>query len=204
MHKDKWNQRYSGKELLWPQEPSAILKREMADIPPGQALDLAAGEGRNAFFLAKQGWEVTAVDFSEVAVKKGRELAKKLELPVKWEVQDLTHYRPAEGSYDCITIFYLHLPWEEFSEVLRRAAAALRPQGVLLVVGHDSTNLEAGTGGPQNPNVLYSPTDITGLFDTIESLEIERAERHRQALDHGEGESGATQIDCVVKARRIE
>jgi len=203
MHKDKWNQRYSEKELLWPQEPSEILKKEMAYIPPGQALDLAAGEGRNAFFLAAQGWEVTAVDFSEVAVQKGRNLAAKLELPVKWEVQDLTAYRPAEGSYDCITIFYLHLPWEEFSEVLRRATAALKPQGVLLVVGHDSTNPEAGTGGPQNPDVLYSPADITALFSTIETLEVERAERQRHALDHGEGESGATQIDCVVKARRI-
>ena len=203
MHKDKWNQRYSGKELLWPQEPSEILKKEMAYIPPGQALDLAAGEGRNAFFLAKQGWEVTAVDFSEVAVQKGRNLAAKLELPVKWEVQDLTAYRPAEGSYDCITIFYLHLPWEEFSEVLRRATAALKPQGVLLVVGHDSTNPEAGTGGPQNPDVLYSPADITALFSTIETLEVEQAERQRHALDHGEGVSGAAQIDCVVKARRI-
>src|SRR6056297_354588 len=203
MHKDKWNQRYSEKELLWPQEPSEILKKETADCPPGQALDLAAGDGRNAFFLATQGWEITAVDFSEVAVKKGRELAKKLELPVKWEVQDLTHYRPVEGSYDCITIFYLHLPWDEFSEVLRHAAAALRPQGVLLVVGHDTTNLEAGTGGPQDPDVLYSPTDITALFSTIETLEVERAERQQQTLDHGEGESGATQIDCVVKARRI-
>lgn len=203
MHKDKWNKRYSGKELLWPGEPSEILKKETAACPPGQALDLAAGEGRNSFFLAEQGWEVTAVDFSEVAVRKGRELTGKLELPVKWEVQDLTEYRPVEGSYDCITIFYLHLPWEEFSEVLRRAAAALRPQGVLLVVGHDSTNPEAGTGGPQNPDVLYSPTDITALFGTIGNLEIERAERHRQALDHGEGESGAVQIDCVVKAHRI-
>jgi SAM-dependent methyltransferase len=204
MHKDKWNKRYSGKELLWPQEPSEILKKETEDCPPGRALDLAAGEGRNSFFLATQGWEVTAVDFSEVAVQKGRELARKLELPVKWEVQDLTAYRPAKGSYDCITIFYLHLPWEEFSEVLRRAAAALRPQGVLLVVGHDSTNLEAGTGGPQHPNVLYSPTDITALLGTIENLEVERAERQRQALDHGEGERGAAQINCVVKARRIE
>jgi len=203
MHKDKWNQRYSEKELLWPQEPSEILKKETADCPPGQALDLAAGEGRNAFFLAAQGWEVTAVDFSEVAVQKGRNLAAKLELPVKWEVQDLTAYRPAEGSYDCITIFYLHLPWEEFSEVLRRATAALKPQGVLLVVGHDSTNPEAGTGGPQNPDVLYSPADITALFSTIETLEVERAERQRHALDHGEGVSGAAQIDCVVKARRI-
>ena len=203
MHKDKWNQRYSGKELLWPQEPSEILKKEMAYIPPGQALDLAAGEGRNAFFLAKQGWEVTAVDFSEVAVQKGRELAEKIELPVRWEIQDLTAYHPAKGSYDCITIFYLHLPWDEFSEVLRRATAALKPQGVLLVVGHDTTNLEAGTGGPQNPDVLYSPADITALFSTIETLEVERAERQRHALDHGEGVSGAAQIDCVVKARRI-
>jgi len=203
MHKDKWNQRYSEKELLWPQEPSEILKKETADCPPGQALDLAAGEGRNAFFLAAQGWEVTAVDFSEVAVQKGRELAEKIELPIRWEIQDLTAYHPAKGSYDCITIFYLHLPWDEFSEVLRRATAALKPQGVLLVVGHDTTNLEAGTGGPQNPDVLYSPADITALFSTIETLEVERAERQRHALDHGEGVSGAAQIDCVVKARRI-
>jgi 2-polyprenyl-3-methyl-5-hydroxy-6-metoxy-1,4-benzoquinol methylase len=63
MHKDKWNQRYCGRELLWPREPSTILKKETAECPLGRALDLAAGEGRNSFFLARQGWEVTAVDF---------------------------------------------------------------------------------------------------------------------------------------------
>lgn len=199
MHREKWNARYREKELLWPREPSALLREETKHLEPGRALDLAAGEGRNAFYLARHGWEVTAVDFSDVAIAKGKELAEKLELPIEWLVRDLTSYEPQSDHFDLVSLFYLQVPREELRTVLKNALSALRPGGTLLVVGHDTMNLREGTGGPQDPAVLYSYTDIT---DALDGVEVERAERQYNPVDHGDHPEGALQVDCVVRARK--
>ena len=214
MHKDKWNRRYSEGGLSGPGEPSPILVEVASDLQTGSALDLAAGQGRNAFYLAEQGWDTTAVDFSEVAIEKGSMLSRQLEIPVRWQVRDLTDYTPLNAHYDLVCIFYLHMPWEEYAEILRRAAVAVKPGGTLLVVGHDRSNIEQGSGGPQDPAVLYTPADITAALEHISgtggatpseapvSFEILRAETQKNPVDHGHAGTGAQQIDCVVVARR--
>lgn len=199
MHKEKWNKRYGSTPLLFPGEPSQVLIGLTGELLPGRALDLASGEGRNAFHLAREGWKVTAVDFSDVAAEKGKALADKLGLSVIWEIEDLTLYSPEPEAFDLVCIFYLHLPWEELSEVIRRASAALVPGGTLLVVGHDRSNLEEGTGGPQNPELLYTAEEITGV---IGNLEIKEAGTQRHKVDHGSADQNAVQIDCVVQAVR--
>jgi SAM-dependent methyltransferase len=204
MKNEKWNERYKQKTMNRIPEHSAALEEAVKDLSPGKALDLAAGTGRNAFYLARRGWEVTAVEFSDVAVEAGRRFASDLELEVEWIIEDLTAYKPQAGSFDLITIFYLHLPWSEFRQILQAAAAALCPGGKLLVVGHDSANLTEGSGGPQDPDVLYSPEMVAGeLMDfNLFDLEIEFAEKVRMPVDHGENEGTGTQIDCVVRAAR--
>ena len=67
-----WDERYAATELVWSAGPNQFVESELKDLRPGRALDLAAGEGRNAIWLAEQGWEVTAVDFSLVGLDKGR------------------------------------------------------------------------------------------------------------------------------------
>jgi SAM-dependent methyltransferase len=207
MHKDKWNKRYNEQKLSGPGQPSPILVKTISDLEPGRALDLAAGQGRNAFYLAEQGWDTTAVDFSEVAVEKGAILSRELELPVRWQVRDLTQFTPPPAHYDLVCIFYLHMPWEEYRGVLWRAAAAVKPGGTLLVVGHDRSNLEQGSGGPQDPAVLYTPADITaapieGPSASPPSFEVLQAETQNNPVDHGHSGQGGEQIDCVVVARR--
>jgi SAM-dependent methyltransferase len=221
MHQDRWNDRYRARERLWPEAPSPALVELAADLPPGRALDLAAGEGRNAFHLARQGWEVHATDFSEVAVERGRALARELGVTVHWAVQDVTETAPPAATFDLVGIFYLHLPWEQLARVLGDAAGALRPGGHLLVVGHDTRNLTEGTGGPQDPAVLYGPQDVAGVLGGdgpaagaaagaagdarggAGGLEILRAGRQRRPVDHGEADRDAIQVDCVVLARRL-
>ncbi len=197
MHKDKWNKKYGSTPLLFPGEPSQVLIKLTRELSPGRALDLASGEGRNAFHLAREGWKVTAVDFSDVAVEKGKTLAGKLGLSIAWEIEDLTRYSPEAEAFDLVCIFYLHLPWEELSELIRRASAALVPGGTLLVVGHDRSNLEEGHGGPQNPELLYNAEKISGV---IGNLEIEEAGIQSHKVDHGSADRNAVQIDCVVRA----
>jgi SAM-dependent methyltransferase len=197
MSRDKWNRRYSETERLWQADPTPELKKVVDGMAPGRALDLAAGEGRNALYLAESGWEVTAVDFSDVAINRGRERSQELGLPVTWEVADLTEYEPADGNFDLVCICYLQIPWPEMSRVVSEAARAVRPGGTFLLVGHDRSNLTHGVGGPQYPEVLYTPEDIVGL---LSGLTVDRAEQARNPVDHGPEEG--IQIDCVVVARR--
>jgi SAM-dependent methyltransferase len=197
MSRDKWNRRYSETERLWQADPTPELKKVVDGMAPGRALDLAAGEGRNALYLAESGWHVTAVDFSDVAVDRGRQRSQELGLDVTWEVADLTEYEPTQRHFDMVCICYLQIPWPEMSRVVTAAAEAVLPGGIFLLVGHDRTNLTHGVGGPPYPEVLYTPDDIVGL---LSDLAIDRAEQARNPVDHGPEEG--TQIDCVVVASR--
>jgi SAM-dependent methyltransferase len=192
-----WDRRYEGSELLWSAEPNQFLVAEVADLPPGRALDLAAGEGRNAVWLAERGWEVTAVDFSEVALEKAARLAEGRGVNIWWVVADLRTYTPPPDAFELVLVLYLHLPRNELREILPRAAGALVPGGILLVVGHDRLNLVEGHGGPSDPDILYTPEEIAG---DLPLLILERAGRVRRPVATDLGEAQA--VDTLVRARR--
>jgi SAM-dependent methyltransferase len=160
MRSEDWDSRYAEQELVWSAGPNRFLAGEAADLPPGRALDLACGEGRNALWLAERGWRVTAVDFSRVAVEKGGRIADERGLAVEFVVADLLEYEPAAQAYDLAIVFYLQLVADELATVLARAAGAVAPGGTFLLVGHDLRNLTAGHGGPRDASVLYTPEDV--------------------------------------------
>jgi SAM-dependent methyltransferase len=198
MDSDAWDARYAAApDLVWSREPNRLVARELADLPPGRAIDLAAGEGRNALWLAQRGWRVTAVDFSAVAIDRGRRLADEHGLSVEWLVADVTGYQPAAGAFDLVLIAYLQLPGDQMAEVLRKAAAGLAPGGTLLLVGHDLTNLEHGTGGPQDPRVLHTPESVTAA---LPGLRIEQAATVRRPVPTEDGSVDA--LDTLVRAVR--
>lgn len=192
-----WDERYTGTELVWSAEPNRFVAAETADLTPGRALDLAAGEGRNSIWLAKQGWQVTAVDFSAAALAKGKLLADAQGATVDWLTADLVTWTPDAESYDLVLIAYLHLPEPEMRTVLAKAAAALAPGGTFLLVGHDLTNLTQGIGGPQDPTILHTPDKVTAA---LPALHIARAERvHRPVTIEGRPREA---IDTLVRAVR--
>lgn len=190
-----WDQRYASSDLVWSAEPNRFVAAELADLPAARALDLATGEGRNAIWLAGRGWRVTAVDFSAVAVDKGRQLARRAGVEVDWTVADLADHRPAAGGFELVLAAYLHLPAALLSTVLRRAADALAPGGVLLVVGHDVDNIAHGVGGPQDPALLYTPESVRA---DLGGLRVDRAERVRRPVAGAPREA----IDTLVRAHR--
>jgi len=197
--REDWNQRYEGTELVWTIRPNRFLVAEVEGMKPGRALDLACGEGRHAIWLAGLFWDVRAVDFSDVAIAKGRELAERHAVQVEWEVADLTGYVPEPESADLVIVFYLQLPAEERTPILLRAASAVAPGGTFLLVAHHSRNLEHGHGGPKIPDVLYSPEDVVADLEGS-GLEIERAEAVERPVETPEGERVA--IDALVRAQR--
>jgi len=161
-----WDRRYAEKELLWSATPNQFVAAEFAKAAPGRALDLACGEGRNAVWLAGLGWQVTAVDFSPVAVDRARTASTSVE----WVVADLTTWEMPEDTYDAVIVAYLHLPPADMSAILGRAARALRTGGVFFFIGHDRSNT---VGGPQDPEILHTPESVSR---SLTGLEITRAE----------------------------
>ena len=207
MDADAWNARYDTAELVWSGEPNLFLPPEVADLEPGRALDLASGEGRNAVWLATQGWQVTAVDFSSVGVEKGARLAAERGVDVEFVVGDATTWIPPGGGYDLVVVFYLQLPADQRRAAVATAVRALSPSGRFLLVSHDLHNLAEGYGGPQDAVVL---TTSEAIVDDIAAacleygveLVIERAEQVDRVVATSEGERIA--IDTLVRAQRLD
>jgi SAM-dependent methyltransferase len=197
MDSEAWDDRYRASELMWSADPNQFVRAELADLAPGRALDLAAGEGRNAIWLARRGWQVTAVDFSQVALDKGREIAA--DLPIEWVCADATTWSE-DTSYDVSVVAYLQLPAHQRRAAHRHAFAALRPGGTLLVVAHDTTNLAEGTGGPQDPDVLMSAEDVLADLGD-ESFSVVRAGRVGREVAQPDGGSH-TAYDALVRVVR--
>lgn len=196
--RERWNRRYAADDPHGSPVPSRFLVAEAAEMPPGRVLDLACGAGRNAVWLAERGWRVTAVDFSDVGLSMARVLARAHRVDVEWIEADVLSWTPAAAAFDLVCMLYLQLPSDERRSVLRRAADAVGPAGTLLVVGHDLLNLSEGSGGPTQPDVLFTPDDIVREMN---GLRIEKAERVRRAVDDGGTPREA--IDALVRARKL-
>src|SRR5262245_5324790 len=194
VEREDWNRRHGEAGQLFGVDPNRFLVAEVDGLPPGRALDLACGAGRNAVWLAERGWTVTAVDFSDVAIATARLLAAERGVEIEWLVADLGEWQPPARAFDLVVVLYLHLPGEERGQIMRSAAGAVASGGTLLVVGHHSANIAEGTGGPRDPRVLFTPEDVAAELD---GLELEKAERVLRSV---EGERDA--VDALVRARR--
>jgi SAM-dependent methyltransferase len=185
----EWDTRYAAAERVWSVEPNMWVVEVVDDLPPGRALDVACGEGRNAVWLAERGWQVTAVDFSAVALARGRTASD----AVEWIEADVVAWAPPPGAYDLVLVVYLHLTPGDRRAVLGRAAASLAPGGTLAVIGHDRRNLAEGVGGPQVPEILLDPAEVA---TELGSLAVARAETVTRPTPDG------TALDTLVVARR--
>lgn len=209
MDAQAWNERYTSTPLQWGTDPNQWVVRELGAVMPSTALDLAAGEGRHAIWLAAEGWQVTAVDFSAVAVERGRELAQDKaaqlgrSLDIDWRVGDATSVELPQAAFGAVLMCYLQLPGNERREAIRRGARCLAPGGVLLVIAHDPTNLTDGFGGPQDPEVLYSAADVEDdLQDYLSSgsMTVERGDRVAREVATDDGPRIAW--DMLVRIKR--
>ncbi|MGD9957785.1 class I SAM-dependent methyltransferase [Nocardioides sp.] len=203
-----WDERYAATDLIWSSGPNQFVEVECADLPAGRALDLAAGEGRNAIWLAQHGWQVTAVDFAQAGLDKGRRLAG--DAQIDWVCGDAVTGRGLDKlgqresldhrGFDLVVIAYLQLTASERRAALRRAYSLLRAGGTFLLVAHDSTNLTEGTGGPQEPDVLMTAADVLGDL-AGEDFEVVRAERVARLVGASDGEE-RTAYDALVRLVR--
>jgi SAM-dependent methyltransferase len=193
--REDWDRRYAATDSVWSLTPNRFLVAEASELPPGSALDLACGEGRNAIWLAELGWTVTAVDFSTVAVEKARKRAAAGGVEVDFRVLDLLAFEPEPRSYDLVLVLYLHIDPDGRRLVLARAADAVAAGGTFLFVGHDLLNLTEGVGGPSDASLLCTPDEIAA---ELPGLEIVKAERVLREVEDAERSA----IDTLVRATR--
>lgn len=190
MRAEEWDERYAEKQQ-WSAEPNRLIADLLADVPPGEAVDLAAGEGRHALWLAGLGWRATAVDFSDVGLARGR--SQPGAERVTWVAADVLAWSAPAESLDLVLVAYLHLAQADTLALLTRAVGWLRPGGRLLVLGHDVENLTAGVGGPPDPTILYS---VERLAPVAALLAVDRFEQVRRETPAG------TALDTLLWGRR--
>ncbi len=201
MEREDWNRRYASEELIWTADANRFLVAQTESLSPGNALDLATGEGRNAVWLAERGWTVRAVDFSDVAIEKAKRLANARNVADKIDFReaDLRAYEPEVQSFDLVALIYLQIPQAELAPILVRAARAVAPGGTFLLVAHDSANLKHGYGGPQRSDVLYTAEQVVVALGG--EIAIEQATRVERPVQTTDGLKVA--IDCLVRGKRL-
>src|SRR4051794_4523931 len=203
-----WEERYRSAPGLWSGRPNDVLVAEAADLPPGRALDAGAGEGGDALWLAERGWQVTALDLSEVALERGARAAADRGLGdlVEWRQADLTEEPPEAGAYDLVTSAFLHPAAEVREKVLAGLAAAVAPGGTLLVVNHDPSDQALGIRHDARPEYFATAQELAAVLDPA-GWEVQVAERRpRRARGHEDSGHGGTVhevADAVLRARRV-
>lgn len=157
--KEFWNKRYRTEVYIYGREPVEFLKEHVNILLKGRVLDIAMGEGRNAIFLAKNGFDVDGCDISEVAIKKAQELAEENGVRICTFVADLELYKLPKGVYDTVVCFYY----------LQRGLIpdmkdALKPGGVIMYETYTMENIERGFEGPKNKEYLLKSNELLNLF----------------------------------------
>ena len=180
-----WDDRYStaaaAGDAVWSIEPNAWIEQVTGTLPPGNAIDLAAGEGRNALWLASRGWSVTAVDFSAAGLAIGRKRAATAALDLDWVTADATSW-VSPTPVNLVVIAYLQLPAPDLTRAISNAILSLAAGGTLALIGHDSENLEHGVGGPKDATMLY---DLETVRSAAVGLDIAECRRYNRTTADG-------------------
>lgn len=199
--RERWNARYSDSELVWSKAPNALVQEHASGLKLGKGLDIACGEGRNAIWLARQGWQMTAFDFSDAGIARAAQIADHRGVVVDWLCADLCDFDYGHGQYDLVVACFVHTCAKQRETWLPRAISAINRGGTFLYVGHDPDNIEYGVGGPQDATVLPGPAQVVASLDGFDVILAETVKRD-VAGESGHGASSGTALDTLVVARR--
>jgi SAM-dependent methyltransferase len=195
-----WDQRYGATEHLWSGNPNTHLVAQVAELVPGAALDVGSGEGADAIWLAQQGWRVTGLDVSQVALDRAAEHAAAAGLAhrITWRHADLLAWEPGDQRYDLVSAQFMHLPGPARHALYGQLAEAVLPGGTLLIVGHHPD--DDVQGRPHVPGALFTPEELAAQLDPAKWEVVVAAAPGREVVD-AEGQS-RTMHDSVLRAIR--
>lgn len=199
-----WNDRYRTDDYIYGTEPNAFLAQHFQSIPKGRVLCLAEGEGRNAVFLARHGYDVTAVDLSEVGLEKARKLADTHGVRIECIHADLAGFDLGENRWDGIVSIFCHLPPPARRHVHSQISRALKRGGVLLLEAYTPDQLALGTGGPPEAAMMMTQA---GLEDELAGLDFELLQEiEREVVEgtHHTGRGAVVQAVAIKAQRRYQ
>ena len=194
-----WDQRYSEPDYAYGTEPNDFLRAMAARLPPGRLLSLGEGEGRNAVWLAEQGYAVTAVDSSAVGLGKARRLASERGVHLETCHADLAEFPIEPEAWDAVVSIFCHLPPALRRQVHRRVVQGLRPGGMLLLEAYTPRQLAFATGGPPLAEMTM---DLIGLRTELTGLEFLFAEELEREVHEGRYHTGHGAVVQLLGVRR--
>ena len=197
--KEMWEQRYGQVEYAYGEEPNAFFKTCLDRMRPGRLLLPGEGEGRNAVHAAVQGWMVHAFDFSAAGREKALRLAVRHGVKINYEVTDYESARIEPGAYDAVALIFAHMPESTRRSVHRKLATALAAGGRLIVEAYSKEQLDYGTGGPPNEELLYSLDELREDFPSLDILQLEKQETE---IREGRYHTGLASVIRLVAVRR--
>ena len=189
-----WDERYSSAGYAYGTEPNEFLVATASRLPAGRVLCLGEGEGRNAVWLARQGYEVTAVDASRVGLQKAQRLAASHQVTITTVHADLAEYEIAPGHWDGIVSIFCHLPPALRSDVHRRCVDGLRPGGVMLLEAYTPKQLNLRTGGPATADLMMDVETLRTELAGLEFLDLQEREREIREGDFHQGLGAVVQL----------
>ncbi len=186
-----WDTRYSVEEYIYGTKPNAFFKSIIDTLQPGKILVPAAGEGRDAIYAAKLGWEVFAVDQSVVAQQKALQLAQDEHVTINYQVCDILDFDLTQRKYNAIVLNYFHLPPDIRMQFHSKLHSVLLPNGYIILEAFNPKQLNNTSGGPQDGNVLMTADALKQEFSALQILECGE---HEIILDEGTHHQGKADI----------
>ena len=193
-----WDERYSSDEYVYGTTPNEYLASVANQLPTGKVLCLAEGEGRNAVYLAEQGYDVTAVDASRVGLEKAQRLSKERGVKIKTVVADLADFEIEENSWDGIVSIFCHVPPIIRKPLHRKVVAGLKSGGVLILEAYRPKQLDYGTGGPPVAELTMT---LDGLKEELEGLEIKQGAELDRDVTEGLFHTGIGAVVQVIAVK---
>jgi SAM-dependent methyltransferase len=194
-----WDARYAEVDRVWSGNPNGALVAEVAARPPGRALDVGCGEGADAVWLARHGWDVTALDVSRVALERAAVHARDAGVEVRWVHAGLLEASLSPGAFDLVSAQYPVLRRSPTHEAEKALLAAVAPGGVLLVVHHADMDPEHARARGFDPDDYVQPAQVAAMLDEDWQVEVDELRPRRVETGAGAGHS----VDRVLRVRRL-
>lgn len=196
----EWDERYASAERVWSGRPNGALVAEVAGLRPGRALDVGCGEGADVVWLAQQGWDVTGLDVSQVALDRAAMHARQAGASVRWVHADLVQAQLPAGAFDLVSAQYPALLRTPGDDAERALLAAVAPGGTLLVVHHADIDPEEAKARGFDPADYVAPADVAALLDDGWRVEVDE----KRSRDITGGAGAHHTHDLVLRARRLD
>lgn len=200
MDAEGWDEIYASREPDASREPNPQLVAEASDLAPGTALDVGCAEGSDSEWLAARGWRVSAVDISEVVLERARRATARFADRITFAQADLRTWTPPAAAYDLVTSHFVHFLPDDRVVVVARLAAAVRPNGTLLIVGHDPSDLQTTVKRRRVPEAFATADQFAALLPAY-AWDVLVAETRPRAAADPDG-NRVTVHDAIVRARR--